>query len=71
MPVDVLTFEYDSGLDDLRCEMQVAGELVPGMRLRNLWEELAALPDLEVSAARGDKNLAGTFAPISDEEPHT
>lgn len=71
VPVDVLTFEYDSGLDDLRCEMQVAGELVPGMRLRNLWEELAALPDPDVSAARGDKNLVGNFAPISDEEPYT
>ncbi|WP_211878121.1 glycosyltransferase [Pseudarthrobacter albicanus] len=69
--MDILTFEYDNTLDDVRCEMQVAGELVPGMRLRNLWEELAALPDQGLSVARADKNLTGTFAPVSDEEPHT
>lgn len=71
VPVDILTFEYDNTLDDVRCEMQVAGELVPGMRLRNLWEELAALPDQGLSAARSDKTLTGTFAPISDDEPHS
>lgn len=68
--VDVLTFEYDNGLDDVRCEMQVAGELVPGMRLRNLWEELAALPDEVVSSAGRDKKLKGSFAPISRDEQH-
>src|SRR4051794_9558321 len=61
VPVDVLTFEYDNGLSDVRCEMQVAGELVPGMRLRNLWEELAALPDQDISDAPADQMLTGTF----------
>jgi poly(glycerol-phosphate) alpha-glucosyltransferase len=66
--VDVLTFEYDNGLDDVRCEMQIAGELIPGMRLRNLWEELAALPDEVLSSAGRDKNLTGSFAPIARDE---
>ncbi|MEC5193351.1 MULTISPECIES: glycosyltransferase [unclassified Arthrobacter] len=68
--VDVLTFEYDNGLDDVRCEMQVAGELIPGMRLRNLWEEVAALPDEILSTAGWDKNLSGSFAPIAQENQH-
>jgi poly(glycerol-phosphate) alpha-glucosyltransferase len=71
VPVDVLTFEYDAGLPDARCEMQVAGELIPGMRLRNLWEELAALPDDILSSASADRNPTGTFTPISVDEPHT
>lgn len=70
MAVDILTFEYDNSLDDVRCEMQMAGELVPGMRLRNLWEELAALPDDVLPSAGRDKNLTGSFAPIARDEQH-
>ena len=48
VPVDVLTFACVTDYDDIRCELEAAGELIPGLRLRNLWEELGQLTDSRV-----------------------
>lgn len=69
--VDVLTFEYDNGYEDVRCELEANGELIPGMRLRNLWEELCELSDNLLSRAQTGKKVVGTFQPISEDEPAT
>ena len=42
--------------------------MVPGMRLRNLWEELSTLPEQALSTVSGDKNITGTFTPIPVDE---
>ncbi|MFF2029696.1 glycosyltransferase [Arthrobacter sp. NPDC058192] len=66
--MDVLTFEYDAGLDRVRRELQTSGQMVSGMRLRNLWEELSTLPEQALSTVSGDKNITGTFTPIPVDE---
>lgn len=62
--VDILTFEYDPGYDELRCELEVAGELIPGMKLRNLWEELAGLSEDVLRTAPMAQGVSGTFSPL-------
>ena len=42
--VDVLTFDPTPGIADLRERLLDAGELVPGIRLRNVYDELRAAP---------------------------
>ncbi|MGP4033801.1 glycosyltransferase [Pseudarthrobacter sp. 1C304] len=71
MPVDVLTFAWSLDYGDIRCELEAAGELVPGLRLRNLWEELTQLPDTELKTAKPGKNVVGEFSPIGAEDEST
>ncbi|WP_434612890.1 glycosyltransferase [Arthrobacter sp. A5] len=66
--VDVLTFEYDNGYEDVRCELEASGELISGMRLRNLWEELATYSDEELRTAQSGKEVKGIFRPIPGAE---
>lgn len=62
--VDILTFEYDPGYAELRCELEVAGELISGMKLRNLWEELAGLSEAVLRTAPTAKAVSGDFRPL-------
>lgn len=66
VPVDVLTFAWSLDYDDRRRELEAAGELVPGLKLRNLWEELEQLNPAQLKAPKPGKAAAGDFAPIGD-----
>jgi poly(glycerol-phosphate) alpha-glucosyltransferase len=69
--VDVLTFEYDAFYEEVRCELEVAGELIAGMRLRNLWEELASLSADVLRSARSGRAVVGQFVPLSAPDAYT
>lgn len=62
--VDILTFEWSEDYDEIRCELEVAGELTPGLKLRNLWEELERLTGTELKSAKPGKNVKGEFSAI-------
>lgn len=44
VPVDILTFEYSPDYDEIRCGLELSGNLPQGVRLRNFWEELIEIP---------------------------
>lgn len=71
VPVDVLTFEWSEDYDEIRCELEVAGELIPGLQLRNLWEELERLTDGQLESAKPGKNVKGGFSAIGKAEEAT
>ena len=66
--VDLLTFEWSEDYDEIRCELEVAGELVPGLNLRNLWEELGQLNESQLTSAKPGKKVKGEFSAIGTEE---
>jgi poly(glycerol-phosphate) alpha-glucosyltransferase len=62
-PVDVLTFDWRSSYDPVRHVLRDRGVLIDGVRLRNMWEELAnADPDQLREAGDGDYPH---FAPLT------
>ena len=65
VPVDVLTFAWSLDYGDIRCELEAAGELIPGLRLRNLWEELGQLTESQLATSKRGKNVVGEFSPIA------
>ena len=65
VPVDVLTFAWSLDYGDIRCELEAAGELIPGLRLRNLWEELGQLTESQLATSKPGKNVVGEFSPIA------
>ncbi|WP_167398944.1 glycosyltransferase [Arthrobacter pityocampae] len=69
--VDILTFDYQSDYLDIACELEVSGELLPGMKLRNLWDELRSLPDVVLSAAVSAPRVNGEYLAIAPEEGET
>lgn len=68
VPVDVLTFAWSLDYSDIRCELEIAGELIPGLRLRNLWEELADLTDTQLESSNPGKKTVGEFSAIGADE---
>ncbi|MDQ0633526.1 poly(glycerol-phosphate) alpha-glucosyltransferase [Arthrobacter pascens] len=68
VPVDVLTFEWSVDYSEIRCELEIAGELIPGLRLRNLWEELGELSESQLASSKPGKNVTGEFSPIGPGE---
>jgi poly(glycerol-phosphate) alpha-glucosyltransferase len=64
VPVDVLTFAWSDNYGGIRRELEAAGELVPGLRLRNLWEELAELSAPQLALPKPGKVIEGVFSPI-------
>lgn len=62
--VDVLTFAYNNSYDDVRWELETSGELIPGIRLRNLWEELSTLAEDELLSAVPARDVKGSFRPL-------
>lgn len=50
--VDVLTFEWADDYAEIACELEVSGELVSGVQLRNMWEELGQLNDTQLPFPR-------------------
>lgn len=68
--VDILTFEWSEDYNEIRCELEAAGELVPGLKLRNLWEELGLLTAAQLLAATPGKNVKGAFSAIGEDEEH-
>ena len=60
--VDVLTFEPRPDYPDVERSLRAAGELLPGMRLFNLWEWLRTTP-LDQSAP-GKLSAKHAFAPL-------
>jgi poly(glycerol-phosphate) alpha-glucosyltransferase len=71
VPVDVLTFAWSLDYGDIRCELEAAGELIPGLRLRNLWEELGQLTESQLATSKPGKNVVGDFSPIAAGEAAT
>ncbi|WP_427130791.1 glycosyltransferase [Pseudarthrobacter sp. S9] len=69
--VDVLTFEWSDDYDEIRCELEAAGELIPGLILRNLWEELGQLNQTQLESAKPGKNVKGEFSAIGEAEECT
>lgn len=63
--VDILTFGHEVDFDDIRCELEFERVLVPGVMLRNLWEELSDLDDLTLLTAVKTKNSPVDFQPLS------
>ncbi|WP_247826374.1 glycosyltransferase [Arthrobacter antioxidans] len=68
--VDILTFGYEPNLDDIRCELEVDGVLIPGLALRNLWEELADLDDASLSLASVSGHSSIDFQPLSESDDY-
>ncbi|MCB5293266.1 putative poly(glycerol-phosphate) alpha-glucosyltransferase [Arthrobacter sp. SO3] len=68
VPVDVLTFAWSDKYPDIRRDLEAAAELVPGLRLRNLWEELAELSPAQLNAPKPGNVVEGGFAPIGQDE---
>jgi poly(glycerol-phosphate) alpha-glucosyltransferase len=66
--VDVLTFEWSEDFDEIRCELEAAGELIPGLQLRNLWDELGQLTETQLASSKPDKNVIGEFSAIGEAE---
>ncbi|VDR32427.1 Probable poly(glycerol-phosphate) alpha-glucosyltransferase [Arthrobacter agilis] len=62
--VDVLTFDFQPDYPDIACELEVNGELIAGMELRNLWDELRDLPDSDLRRASSASRVKGEFHPI-------
>ncbi|KQO01984.1 hypothetical protein ASF21_10630 [Arthrobacter sp. Leaf234] len=63
--VDVLTFDYQPDYPDIACELEVSRELIPGMQLRNLWDELRSLPDPALDSARSGPRVKGEYRPVA------
>ncbi|WP_208739925.1 glycosyltransferase [Arthrobacter agilis] len=68
--VDVLTFAYENDYDDIRCELAAEGKTVPGIRLRNLWEELAEMSDETMMKVVPADRLRGKFRPIDEHDEY-
>lgn len=68
IPVDVLTFAWSLDYSDVRCQLEMAGELIPGLRLRNLWEELCQLTEDQLHAPKPGRTVVADFAPIGAHE---
>jgi poly(glycerol-phosphate) alpha-glucosyltransferase len=61
--VDVLTFEWSDDYSEIACELSASGALVPGVHLRNMWEELGLLTETElpIQAMGADADIAGAL----------
>lgn len=66
--VDILTFDHQMDYPDIACELEMSGEIIPGMKLRNLWDELRYLPDAELAAATSGPRVKGEYRPIDPEQ---
>ncbi|MHA7180895.1 glycosyltransferase [Arthrobacter sp. MDB2-24] len=66
--VDVLTFDYQPDYPDIACELEASGAMIPGMRLRNLWDELRSLPDTTLGSARSAPRVKGAYQRIAPGE---
>jgi poly(glycerol-phosphate) alpha-glucosyltransferase len=66
--VDVLTFEWSEDYGEIRCELETAGELIPGLQLRNLWEELGHLTETQLQSSQTGENVTGEFSAIDEVE---
>lgn len=66
--VDVLTFDYQPDYADIACELEASGAMIPGMRLRNLWDELRSLPDTTLGSARSAPRVKGEYQPVAPGE---
>lgn len=71
VPVDVLTFAWSLDYSDIRGELEAAGELIPGLRLRNLWDELGQLTDSQLASSKPGRNVVGEFSAIGTAEEAT
>ncbi len=56
--VDVVTFDPSPDLPAARERLAESGELIPGIRLRNLWEDLRGGPGGTAVAAPGDEGAS-------------
>ncbi|SDL11360.1 poly(glycerol-phosphate) alpha-glucosyltransferase [Arthrobacter sp. ok362] len=69
--MDVLTFEWAEDYSEIRCELEATGELIEGLHLRNLWDELGQLTKTQLDSSRPGKNVVGEFSAIGEAEEST
>ncbi|MGV0110479.1 glycosyltransferase [Arthrobacter sp. CP30] len=67
-PVDILTFDYQPDYPDVACELEISGELIAGMKLRNLWEELRSASDASMGTARSGRAVQGDYQGLDPDE---
>lgn len=67
-PVDILTFDYQADYAEVECELEASREIIDGMRLRNIWDELRSLPNEILKTAKPGARVKGTFRRIGADE---
>lgn len=77
-PVKILTFDPGLDVGAVRAELEGRGELVPGVTLHNVWEDLRELPDIGLRARaaaepqqlpQGDSGELVRIEPSADGRP--
>ncbi|MBG6223454.1 poly(glycerol-phosphate) alpha-glucosyltransferase [Arthrobacter sp. CAN_A2] len=68
--VDILTFGYEPDLNDIRCELELDGVLIPGVALRNMWEELADLDEASLLLAAVNGRSTIDFQPLDESDDY-
>lgn len=71
LPVDVLTLDYKLDLGKVETRLRDSKELVEGVRVRNVWHELAQYSDHQMrslGASSSGSGIPGTVSPASKRE---